>query len=108
MASIDLCRPRGDPIVSVFQEEALIDLTAIVHEEAPVFLGKGHLPMMLFLVDDVLLYHGNTAISAEYDMVNKIVVTHNVAKYSIIFRIRHRRSQLGSPPATDYGYLFPQ
>jgi len=34
--------PRGDPIVaSVFQEKPLINLTATVHDEAPVFLGKG-------------------------------------------------------------------
>jgi len=40
--SIELRRPWGDPIVaSVFEEEPLINLTAAVHDEAPVFLGKG-------------------------------------------------------------------
>ena len=77
--------PRGDPIVaSVFQEKPLINLTATVHDEAPAFLGKGCLPRMLFLVDDVLLDY----------------------RYSS-FWIKHKDAPVGVASSDNLSYLSP-
>jgi len=88
--------------------------------------------MMLFLVDDVLLYNryllnrvgergqayrrcgtvwrdgGNAAISAENDMVNEIGITHNEATVAIISGLNTWSPQLGSPPATISVIFYPQ
>ena len=49
----------GDPISSVFQKKLFIDLTAILKNEIPIFFGEGRLVVMLFLILDILFYHGN-------------------------------------------------
>ena len=50
---------KATPNVSVLQEISLIDFTTIFKDKLSVLLGKCGLVVMLFLIDDVLLYHWN-------------------------------------------------
>ena len=49
----------------------------------------------------------NTAMSAEYDMIHKMGIAHNVTKVSKIVKIRNSRQAMGSPPATMLHYALP-
>ena len=47
----------GDPKASIRQEVLLINFSSTVKYDPLVLLGKGYLPVMLFLIDDVLLHY---------------------------------------------------
>ena len=49
----------GDPRVSIFQEVLVVNLATTVKNDFPVFPSKGCLPVMFFLIDDILLNYRN-------------------------------------------------
>ena len=49
----------GDPRASIFQEVLVVNLATTVKNDFSVFLSKGCLLVMFFLIDDILLNHGN-------------------------------------------------
>ena len=56
----------------------------------------------------MLLIDGwNTAMSAEYDMINEMGITHNGTKVSIIPRLHNPWPSTGSPPATGSHDALP-